>query len=131
MWARRLDELLDTYGIQVYDLVGIMACRTLLTDLHGFATGFHKSFAYYTSKDGLSYELVSKVPLFTNQIPIRFADGSEEKFLRIERPNVVLDEQGAVIAILAACTPENQRDGSRILVFPVDRFGAKPPKPNP
>ena len=97
----------------------------LLTDLHGFATGFHKSFAYYTSKDGLSYELVSKDPLFTNQIPIRFADGSEEKFLRIERPNVVLDEHGAVIAVLAACTPENQRDGSRILVFPVDRFGGE------
>ena len=35
VWARRLDELLDTYGIQVYDLIGIMACRTLLTDLHG------------------------------------------------------------------------------------------------
>ncbi len=52
----------------------------LLTDLHGFATGFHKSFAYYTSKDGLSYELVSKDPLFTNQIPICFSDGSEEKF---------------------------------------------------
>jgi len=95
----------------------------LLTDLHGFATGFHKSFAYYTSKDGLSYELVSKDPLFTNQIPIRFADGSEEKFLRIERPNVVLDEQGAVIAVLAACSPENQKEGARILVFPVDRFG--------
>jgi hypothetical protein len=103
----------------------------LLTDLHGFATGFHKSFAYYTSKDGLSYELVSKDPLFTNQIPIRFADGSEEKFLRIERPNIVLDEQGAVIAVLAACTPENQKDGSRILVFPVDRFGAKPSNTTP
>jgi hypothetical protein len=35
IWARRLDKLLDTYGIQVYDLVGIMACRTLLTDLQG------------------------------------------------------------------------------------------------
>jgi hypothetical protein len=103
----------------------------LLTDLHGFATGFHKSFAYYTSKDGLSYELVSKDPLFTNQIPIRFADGSEEKFLRIERPNVVLDEQGAVIAVLAACTPENEKDGSRILVFPVDRFGVKPSNETP
>ena len=35
VWARRLDELLDTYGIHGYELVGIMACRTLLTDLHG------------------------------------------------------------------------------------------------
>lgn len=94
----------------------------LLTDLHGFATGFHKSFAYYTSNDGLSYELVSRDPLFTNQIPIRFADGTEEKFQRIERPNVVLDDQGCVVAVLAACTPENEKDGSRILVFPVDKF---------
>jgi hypothetical protein len=29
--------------------------------------------------------------------------GSETKFLRIERPNIVLDEQGAVIALLVAC----------------------------
>ena len=35
VWARRLDELLDTYAIQSYELVGIMACRTLLTDLQG------------------------------------------------------------------------------------------------
>ena len=98
----------------------------LLTDLHGFATGFHKSFAYYTSKDGLCYGLVSKDPLFTNQIPIRFSDGSETKFLRIERPNVVLDEKGAVIAVLAACSPENQKEGARILVFPVDEYTAEP-----
>jgi predicted DNA-binding transcriptional regulator YafY len=35
VWARRLDELLETYGIQGYELVGIMACRALLSDLHG------------------------------------------------------------------------------------------------
>ena len=94
----------------------------LLTDLHGFATGFHKSFAYYTSLDGISYELVSREPLFTNQIPIRFEDGSETKFLRIERPNIFLDRDGSVTAVLAACSPENQKEGARILVFPVDRF---------
>jgi arylsulfatase A-like enzyme len=97
----------------------------LLTDLHGLASGLHKSFVYYTSRDGISYELVSKDPLFSNQNPIRFEDGSETKFLRIERPNVVLDEQGAVIAVLAACSPENQKEGARILVFPVDRFGRR------
>ena len=97
----------------------------LLTDLHGLASGLHKSFVYYTSRDGISYELVSKDPLFSNQNPIRFEDGSETKFLRIERPNIVLDEQGAVIAVLAACSPENQKEGARILVFPVDRFGRR------
>ncbi len=35
IWARRLDDLLNTYGIQGYELVGIMACRSLLSDLHG------------------------------------------------------------------------------------------------
>jgi hypothetical protein len=70
--------------------------------------------------------LVSKEPLFSNQNPIRFEDRSETKFLRIERPNIVLDEQGAVIAVLAACSPENQKEGARILVFPVDRFGRRP-----
>jgi hypothetical protein len=98
----------------------------LLTDLHGLASGLHKSFVYYTSRDGISYELVSKEPLFSNQNPIRFEDGSETKFLRIERPNIVLDEEGAVIAVLAACSPENQEEGARILVFPVDRFGRRP-----
>jgi predicted DNA-binding transcriptional regulator YafY len=34
-WARNLDELLDTYGIHGYELVGIMACRSLLQDLEG------------------------------------------------------------------------------------------------
>lgn len=35
VWARRLDELLNTYGLQGYELVGIMACRSLLSDLQG------------------------------------------------------------------------------------------------
>jgi predicted DNA-binding transcriptional regulator YafY len=34
-WALKLHKLLDTYGIQGYELVGIMACRSLLTDLNG------------------------------------------------------------------------------------------------
>jgi hypothetical protein len=102
-----------------------MRYHMLLTDLHVFASGLHKSFVYYTSQDGISYELVSKEPLFSNQNPIRFEDGSETKFLRIERPNVFLDEEGAVIAVLAACSPEKKTEGARILVFPVDRFGRR------
>ncbi|MDA1340989.1 MAG: hypothetical protein O2804_06645, partial [Verrucomicrobia bacterium] len=68
---------------------------------------------------------VSREPLFTNQIPIRFEDGSETKFLRIERPNIFLDRDGSVTAVLAAGSPENQKEGARILVFPVDRFGQR------
>ena len=35
VWAQRLDSLLGTYGIQGYELVGIMACRSLLSDIQG------------------------------------------------------------------------------------------------
>lgn len=34
-WARKFHELLDTYGVHGYELLGITACRTLLTDLAG------------------------------------------------------------------------------------------------
>jgi hypothetical protein len=34
-WARHFHELLDTYGIHGYELLGMMACRTLLQDLAG------------------------------------------------------------------------------------------------
>lgn len=91
----------------------------LLTDLHGYATGKHKAFTYYTSKDGLNYNLVSKTPLLANQLPVKFDDGSEIKYRLIERPNIVLDEEGDVIAILAACRPKT--GGAVILVFPVEK----------
>ena len=34
-WAKKFHELLDTYGIHGYELLGITACRTLLQDLAG------------------------------------------------------------------------------------------------
>ncbi|VGO18679.1 glycoside hydrolase family protein [Pontiella sulfatireligans] len=98
--------------------------HVLVTDLHGYATGDDRGFVYYTSEDGLKYELVSTETLFSRNQPIRFADGSEFKFARIERPNVVLNEKGEVIAVLAACLPPKNEQGSRILVFPVNNFSA-------
>ncbi|MDF7822773.1 glycoside hydrolase family protein [Pontiellaceae bacterium B12227] len=96
--------------------------HVMVTDLHGYATGLRRGFTYYTSADGLNYELVSKDPLFSMMHPIRFDDGSEFKFSRIERPNVVLNEKGEVIAVLAACLPPKNKEGSRILVFPVNNY---------
>ena len=100
----------------------------LVTDLHGYATGQHKAFTYYTSQDGLRYELVSKDPLISAEEPIRFDDGTEIKFQRVERPNVVLNEEGQVVAVLAGCLPPqtgSTKKGSRILVFPVDNYSGK------
>jgi lysophospholipase L1-like esterase len=97
----------------------------IITDLHGFATGLDKAFTYYTSKDGLKFKLVSKEPLMAPARPIRFDDGSEVKFQRVERPNIVLNEEGDVIALLAACLPQQESfdsGGAQILVFPVSTF---------
>ncbi len=99
--------------------------HVMVTDLHGYATGLKRGFTYYTSKDGLKYELVSKDPLFSMNHPIRFDDDSEFKFARIERPNVVLNEKGDVIAVLAACLPHKHAEGSRILVFPVNNYSGR------
>ncbi len=89
----------------------------LLTDLHGHATGLDKAITYYTSKNGLKYELVSKTPLLAKALPVQFADGGEVKFALIERPNIVLDEKGNVIALLVSARPSNS--GAVILVLPV------------
>lgn len=83
----------------------------------------NKTFIYLTSKDGLRYQLVSKNPLMAREKPIRFDDGSEIRYARIEHPQVTLNEKGEVIAILAACLSEGAAetgDGSRIVIFPVD-----------
>lgn len=97
--------------------------HVILTDLHGHCTGMNKAVIYLTSKDGLKYQLVSKDPLMAKAKPIRFDDGSETSYARVERPQVVLSEGGEVIAILAACLPQDSEktgEGSRILIFPVD-----------
>jgi beta-xylosidase len=101
--------------------------HVILMDWRGHCTGINKAFIYLTSTDGLKYQLVSNDPLIVRTKPIRFDDGSETQFSRIERPQVVLNEKGEVIAILAACLPQDSDktgDGSRILVFPVDRYSA-------
>lgn len=96
--------------------------HVLLNDWGGHATGHWKAITYYTSENGLSYDLVSDEPVLIRSEPVRFADGSEQTFARIERPNIVLDEQGDVVAMLVACLPEDQSEGSRIVIFPVDHF---------
>ena len=67
-----------------------------------------KAFTYYTSQDGLKYDLVSKDPILVRNDPIRYADGSSCKFSRIERPNVVLSKS-KVYVLMSSCTPRPLR----------------------
>jgi hypothetical protein len=57
--------------------------------------------------DGLKYQLVFKDQMISKAKSIRFDEGSEIKFSRVDRPQVVLNEKDEVIAILAACLPQD------------------------
>ena len=76
---------------------------------------------YYYSKDGKQFHLYSDEPVFPSRNAIQFADGSEETFLRMERPNVYVNEDGEVEAFMSTAV-KNYQTEARIVVWPVDRF---------
>lgn len=95
----------------------------ICTDWQSKATGIWKGGVYYVSKDGKRYHLVSRIPIFNRFKPFQFSDGSEVKFSRMERPQVVLNKKHQVIALLLAVLP--QSGPSYILIQPVDDFYPK------
>ena len=90
----------------------------VLNDWNGLLTGVSKSGAQYFSKDGVHYEAMSNVPVFTKTVV--YDDGSTEKFNRRERPFVFTNEKNEVEALFTACLPEN--GPARIVVQPVDHY---------
>src|SRR4030095_809679 len=92
--------------------------NVLLNDWKGKATGVAKGGAQYFSKAGITYDLVSKEPVFTKTVA--FDDGSTETFSRRERPFVYVNEKGEAIALFTACLP---KDGpSRSVVQPIKNY---------
>ena len=76
---------------------------------------------YYFSKDGKQFHLYSDTPVFPSSNEIEFADGSVETFLRMERPNVYVNEAGEVEAFMSTAVKDYQTE-AQIVVWPVDRF---------
>lgn len=91
-------------------------------DWEGKATGVFKAFTYYTSTDGIRYRLHSEVPLWHRGEAIPLTDGSRLKVTRLERPQVFLDENKSVIALLAGAQPENRSDPWILIIRPVAGF---------
>jgi len=91
-------------------------------DWEGKATGILKAFTYYTSKDGIRYTLHSEVPVWHRGEAIPLTDGSRLKVTRLERPQVFLDENNSVIALLAGAQPENRSDPWILIIRPVAGF---------
>jgi len=92
----------------------------LCTDWQGKITGINKAVVYYTSKDGIHYQLFSDVPVWSqnNLIPIEAGEGL--KVDRVERPEVFRDSDGEVVAILAAVQLDKAK--AYIVIRPVSHF---------
>ena len=92
----------------------------LCTDWQGKITGINKAVVYYTSKDGVHYQLFSDAPVWSqnDSIPVEVGEGL--KVDRVERPEVYLDEAGKVTAILAAVQPAKAK--AYIVIRPVNHF---------
>ena len=74
----------------------------LCTDWQGKITGINKAVVYYTSKDGVHYQLFSDVPVWSQNDLIPVIGGEGLNVERVERPEVYLDTDGKVAAIMAA-----------------------------
>ncbi|MGJ8638228.1 MAG: sulfatase-like hydrolase/transferase [Opitutaceae bacterium] len=98
--------------------------NVICTDWEGKVTGVQKPVVYYTSKDGIDYELYSKIPVWTQEEPILLEDGTALKASRIERPQVYTNDAGEVAALLVAVGVE-VRSHDYIVIRPVDNFVPK------
>lgn len=92
----------------------------ICTDWKSRATGIFKAGAYYFSRTGRRYHLVSRIPIFNRFKPFHFSDGSVVTFSRIERPQVVLNQKHQVTALLLAVLPKS--GNSYILIEPVNDY---------
>ncbi|QBG46865.1 hypothetical protein EGM51_05435 [Verrucomicrobia bacterium S94] len=102
--------------------------NVILTDWQGNVTGEQKSVIYFTSKNGIDYKLFSPQAVWRRSEPfpmIRKSGGvADEQLAQIERPEVVLNDKGEVIALLVGVVdraPHGERD-NYIMIRPVDAF---------
>jgi hypothetical protein len=93
----------------------------ICNDWKARATGLEKAMVYYTSKDGLDYQLVSKTPLWSHEEGIPMENETTTPLRRLERPQVFLNDQSEVVALMAAALPAVDKP-SFIVIRPVKHF---------
>jgi hypothetical protein len=96
--------------------------NVICTDWEAKVTGIEKSLIYYTSKDGINYELDSNIPFWSQKDKIPVMDGDSLQVDGLERPQVYLDENGAVQALLVSIYPWKRKEPTYIIIRPVDKF---------
>jgi hypothetical protein len=90
----------------------------LLTDVKGHLTGTFKSGSQYFSKDGVHYEAMSAVPVFSKTVI--YDDGTSETYKRRERPFIYTNEKNEVMALFTACMTSDNK--TCIVVNPVNHY---------
>ncbi len=98
--------------------------NVICTDWEAKVTGVQKSVVYYTSKDGINYELYSQIPLWSQSEPVPMEHGKTMPVRGIERPQVCLNEKGELIALLASIYPAVEGP-TYIMIRPVKKFVPK------
>jgi hypothetical protein len=96
---------------------GIDRYWAVVKDNDGHFTHRGYSLALWESADGINWKL-SRHPFVANPSTIRWADGHEEKFTALERPQVVF-ENGEPIALCCAAANNRERDGSFNVQIPL------------
>ncbi|MGL5020065.1 MAG: hypothetical protein ACRDBP_18165, partial [Luteolibacter sp.] len=72
------------------------------------------------SADGLKYDLVSQVPVWSQTEPVPLAGGGSFNVAGIERPQVVSGENGSPIALLVSAYPEvKESEPTFIIIRPM------------
>ncbi len=98
--------------------------NVICTDWEGKVTGVQKAVVFYTSKDGVNYTLDSQVPVWSQRDPVPTTGGKALAVRGIERPQVFLDDRGAVTALLASIHPA-ENIPTYIMIRPVADFVPK------
>ena len=97
--------------------------NVICTDWEAKVTGVQKAVVYYTSKNGIDYQLESRIPVWSQRDPVPLRDGRSLEISGVERPQVFLDENGALVALLAGIYPANrEKESTFIVIRPVDHF---------
>lgn len=98
--------------------------HVICTDWEAKATGIEKAVVYYTSTNGIAYELHSRIPVWSQRDPVPLEGGGRLSVKGVERPQVCLDENGAVIALLASVYP-TENTPTYLVIRPVAAFRPK------
>ena len=95
--------------------------NVICTDWESKVTGVEKAVVYYTSKNGIDYQLYSQIPVWSQTEKVPMQDGKSFSVAGIERPQVYIDEKGAVTALLVSVHP-SEKIPTYIIIRPVNHF---------